>query len=124
MNLRQDKLAELTVGQRVRRFGAAGYVVTAVADAAEALQLREACAGFDAVLSDITMPGMDGFGLARALRAEGPWRDLPLIALTGRAGPEDIERGREAGFTDYVAKFDRAALLESLRQCLSAPVAG
>ncbi|MFC7474425.1 chemotaxis protein CheW [Dankookia sp. GCM10030260] len=107
----------------VPALGAAGYVVTAVADAAEALRLREAGAGFDAVLSDITMPGMDGFGLARALRAEGPWRDLPLIALTGRAGPEDIERGREAGFTDYVAKFDRAALLDSLAQCLVAPLA-
>ena len=108
----------------VPALGAAGYVVTAVADAAEALRLRDAGAGFDAVLSDITMPGMDGFALARALRAEGPWRDLPLIALTGRAAPEDIEHGREAGFTDYVAKFDRAALLESLAQCLAAPVGG
>jgi two-component system, chemotaxis family, sensor kinase CheA len=63
---------------------------------------------------------MDGFALARALRAEGPWCDLPLVALTGRAGAEDVERGREAGFTDYVAKFDRAALLDSLAQCLAA----
>ncbi|WP_431270442.1 chemotaxis protein CheW [Dankookia sp. P2] len=106
----------------VPALGAAGYVVTAVADAAEALRLRDAGAGFDAVLSDITMPGMDGFALARALRADGPWRDLPLVALTGRAGADDIERGREAGFTDYVAKFDRAALLDSLAQCLGAPL--
>ncbi len=70
------------------------------------------------------MPGMDGFALARALREGGAWRDLPLIALTGRAEPADIERGRVAGFTDYVAKFDRDALLESLRQCLGAAVAG
>jgi two-component system chemotaxis sensor kinase CheA len=108
----------------VPALGAAGYVVTAVGDAAEALRLRDAGAGFDAVLSDITMPGMDGFALAGALRAAGPWRDLPLIALTGRAGAEDVERGRQAGFTDYVAKFDRAALLESLAQCLAAPVSG
>jgi two-component system chemotaxis sensor kinase CheA len=108
----------------VPALGAAGYVVTAVADAAEALRLRDAGAGFDAVLSDITMPGMDGYALARALRAEGPWRDLPLVALTGRASAEDIERGRQAGFTDYVAKFDRTALLESLAQCLAAPVGG
>ena len=71
---------------------------------------------------DVSMPGMDGFAFARALRQEGPWRDLPLIALTSRGAPEDIERGRSAGFTDYVAKFDRAALLESLAQCLAAPV--
>ncbi|MBL6079295.1 chemotaxis protein CheW [Belnapia sp. T18] len=104
--------------------GAAGYDVTAVANAEEALRLREAGLGFDAIISDIAMPGMDGIALARALREGGAWRDLPLIALTGRAEPADIERGRAAGFTDYVAKFDRAALLESLRQCLSAPVVG
>ena len=107
----------------VPALGAAGYAVTAVADAREALRLRDAGAMFDAVISDIAMPGMDGFALATALREGGAWRDLPLIALTGRAEPADIERGRDAGFTDYVAKFDRAALLESLRQCLAAPVA-
>ena len=47
---------------------------------------------------------------------------MPLIALTGQSDPADIERGRESGFTDYVAKFDRAALLDSLRQCLTAAI--
>ncbi|MDB5372199.1 MAG: cheA1 [Belnapia sp.] len=108
----------------VPAIGAAGFQVTAVADAEEALRLRESGAGFDAVVSDIVMPGMDGFAFARTLREGGAWRDLPLIALSGRAGPADVERGRAAGFTDYVAKFDRAALLDSLRQCLGAAVAG
>ncbi|GGC34969.1 hypothetical protein GCM10011504_11700 [Siccirubricoccus deserti] len=108
----------------VPALGAAGYAVTAVADAEEALRLRDAGAGFEAIVSDIQMPGMGGVGLARAVREGGPWQALPLIALTGRAEPADIARGRNAGFTDYVAKFDRAALLESLRQCLSAPVQG
>ncbi|TDG14603.1 hybrid sensor histidine kinase/response regulator [Paracraurococcus ruber] len=106
----------------VPALGAAGFVVTAVADAEEALRLRDAGAEFDAIVSDITMPGMDGFAFARVLRDGGPWRDLPLVALTGRVEPEDIARGREAGFTDYVGKFDRAALLESLTQCLAARV--
>jgi two-component system chemotaxis sensor kinase CheA len=111
-------------GLVVPALGAAGYKVVAVEDAAAALRLRDAGAEFDAVVSDITMPEMDGFALAAALRRDGAWRGLPLIALTGRAGPADIERGRQAGFTDYVAKFDRAALLESLRQCLAtAPAA-
>ncbi|MBL6454789.1 chemotaxis protein CheW [Belnapia sp. T6] len=108
----------------VPALGAVGYEVTAVADAEEALRLREAGASFEAVISDIVLPGMDGFALARTLREGGAWRDLPLIALTGRIDPADIEHGRAAGFTDYVAKFDRAALLDSLRQCLTAPVAG
>ncbi|RAI58595.1 hybrid sensor histidine kinase/response regulator [Roseicella frigidaeris] len=107
----------------VPALSAAGYAVTAVPDAAEALRLRDAGCAFDIILSDITMPGMDGFAFARALRHAGAWRDLPLIALTSRDAPEDVERGREAGFTDYVAKFDRAGLLESLAQCLAAPVA-
>ncbi len=100
---------------------AAGYEVNAVATAKEALRLREAGVMYDAVISDIVMPEMDGFALARALREDGAWRDLPLIALTGQSDPAAIERGREAGFTDYVAKFDRTALLDSLRQCLTAP---
>jgi two-component system chemotaxis sensor kinase CheA len=48
---------------------------------------------------------------------------LPLVALSSRAEPEDVARGREAGFTDYVAKYDRDALLSSLRECLSSPIA-
>ncbi|WP_149539992.1 hybrid sensor histidine kinase/response regulator [Siccirubricoccus phaeus] len=108
----------------VPALGAAGYAVTAVSDAQEALRLREAGAEFEAIISDIQMPGMNGNAFARAVREGGAWQDLPMIALTGRAEPADIARGREAGFTDYVAKFDRAALLESLRQCLAMTVEG
>ena len=42
-----------------------------------------------------------------------------MIALTGHADPRDVEAGRDAGFTDYVAKFEREALLASLQQCLA-----
>jgi two-component system chemotaxis sensor kinase CheA len=56
------------------------------------------------------------------LRAGGPWAELPVIALSARASPEDIETGRRAGFTDYVAKYDRTALLRSVEDCLSAMV--
>jgi len=50
---------------------------------------------------------------------DGPWAELPIIALSARASPEDVEAGRRAGFTDYVAKFGRAALLRSIEDCLS-----
>ena len=96
-----------------------GYEVTAVDDAMAALRLREAGHGFDIIVSDIEMPGMDGFAFAAAVREGGPWRDLPLIALSGRAGAADVARGREAGFTDYVGKFDRGAVLRSLADCLA-----
>ena len=42
-----------------------------------------------------------------------------MIALSARTEPADIEAGRDAGFTDYVAKFQRDALIASLNQCLA-----
>jgi two-component system chemotaxis sensor kinase CheA len=107
----------------VPALSAAGYEVTAVDGAAAALRLREDGTPFDAVISDIEMPEMDGIAFARALRAGGAWAEVPLIALSSRAGPADVARGRDAGFTDYVAKYDREALLQSLRDCLAAPLA-
>jgi len=102
---------------------AAGFEVMAVASPAEALKLREQGVLFEAIVSDIEMPGMDGLAFARAVRAEGPWRELPMVALTGRVEPAAIARGREAGFTDYVAKYDRDALLGSLTECLATALA-
>ncbi len=98
---------------------AAGYRVSAAGDAAHALALRDAGEAFDAIISDIEMPEMNGLAFARAVRAEPSWANVPLIALSGRANPADVAAGHAAGFTDYVAKFDRAALLESLRQCFA-----
>jgi two-component system, chemotaxis family, sensor kinase CheA len=46
-----------------------------------------------------------------------------MIALSSRTDPADIEIGRDAGFTDYVAKLERDALIASLRQCLAEPIA-
>lgn len=107
----------------VPALGAAGYAVTAVPSAEAALALREAGATFDAVVSDIAMPGMDGLAFAREVRAGGLWRDLPLLALSGNAAPEDVLRGRDAGFSDYVAKYDRDALLRSVALCLAPSLA-
>ncbi len=106
----------------VPSLAAAGYRVTAAASAAQALKLREAGTKIDAIISDIVMPDMDGLAFARQIRDGGAWASLPMIALSGRVEPADIEAGREAGFTDYVAKFQREALLISLRQCLGQTV--
>ena len=106
----------------VPTLAAAGYQVTAAGSAAEALRLRDAGAMFDVIVSDIAMPEMDGHAFARAVRSGGAWANLPLIALSARADPADVDAGREAGFTDYVAKFERTALLDSLAQCLAEPI--
>jgi two-component system chemotaxis sensor kinase CheA len=98
---------------------AAGYDVTTVPNGREALALREAGESFDVIVSDIEMPELDGLGLARAVRDGGAWAELPMIALSSRSEPRDVARGREAGFSDYIGKFDREALLASLQQCLA-----
>ena len=90
-----------------------------MADAAQALRLRDGGVMFEAIVSDIEMPDMDGNGFVRRVRTEGPWAELPVIALSAHGRPEDIEAGRYAGFTDYVEKFEREALLASLEQCLA-----
>jgi len=98
----------------------AGYTVTAAENVSQALKLREDGEDFDIIVSDIEMPGMSGFEFASALRKDGgKWSELPFIALSSHATPRDIERGRQAGFTDYVAKFNREALLATLQQTLS-----
>jgi two-component system chemotaxis sensor kinase CheA len=107
----------------VPALSAQGYEVVAASSAGEALRLRDGGLIVDAIVSDIEMPDMDGLEFARTVRAGGAWVDLPMIALTGRDGPADAARGRDAGFTDYCRKFERDLLIESLRNCLSEPVA-
>jgi two-component system chemotaxis sensor kinase CheA len=62
------------------------------------------------------MPEMDGFELARALRQHPRAVDVPVIALSSIVSPEAIARGREVGFYDYVAKFDRQGLIAALKE--------
>ncbi|MGY1825820.1 ATP-binding protein [Blastococcus sp. SYSU DS0541] len=71
------------------------------------------------VLTDVMMPGVDGFELLRALRADPATRHLPVIMLTARAGQEASVEGLEAGADDYLAKPFRAAeLLARVRVAL------
>jgi len=100
----------------------AGFRVTAAASAAEALRLRETGRVFDAIVSDIEMPDMDGLAFARAVREAGPWSGVPMIALSSHTEPHHVDAGRDAGFSDYVSKNQREQVVEALRQCLSAAV--
>ena len=102
---------------------AAGFRVSSASSGAEALRMREAGTMFDAIVSDIEMPEMDGIAFAQTVRSGGIWAELPLIALTSHTEPRHVEAGREAGFTDYVPKSQREALVASLRECLAEPVA-
>ena len=107
----------------VPTLGAAGFRVTTCASANEALKLREAGKIFDAIISDIEMPDMDGYAFARAIRSGGIWADLPVIALSAHTDPYSAASGREAGFSEFLAKMERESLIANLRACLEEPVA-
>ncbi len=94
---------------------AAGYDVTTVAGAEEAMTLLKQGYRFDVIVSDIEMPGMNGFELAEAVRANARTSELPIIALSAVTSPATVERGRQAGFRDFVAKFDRQGLISALK---------
>ena len=95
---------------------AAGYEVTAAASGAEAIAMMRAGRRFDMVVSDIEMPGMNGFDLAEAVRTDPVHSKVPIIALSSVSSPAALERGRQAGFDDYVAKFDRPGLIAALKE--------
>jgi two-component system chemotaxis sensor kinase CheA len=95
---------------------AAGYDVSAVASAQEALAMLKDGARFDVVVTDIDMPDMDGFEFAESLRGDPRMAELPVIALSSVISPEAAERGRQVGFHDYVAKFDRQGLIAALKE--------
>ncbi|WP_247895806.1 hybrid sensor histidine kinase/response regulator [Azospirillum brasilense] len=83
----------------------AGLAVTAVGSGGEAVRLAlEPGAGYAALLTDVQMPDMDGFAVARAIRRRcGPDR-LPIIAMTAHALEEERRRCLDAGMDDHIAK--------------------
>ena len=95
---------------------AVGYQVTAAASAPEALAMFKDGGTFDVVVTDIEMPEMSGFEFAERLRADPRTADLPIIALSSVVSAEAVERGRQVGFHDYVAKFDRQGLIAALKE--------
>jgi two-component system chemotaxis sensor kinase CheA len=95
---------------------AAGYEVTTATGADEALARLKAGERFDVIVSDIEMPGMNGFEFAEAVRRDARTAQVPIIALSAVASPATIERGRQAGFHDFVAKFDRPGLIAALKE--------
>jgi two-component system CheB/CheR fusion protein len=96
----------------------AGYEVVTVYSGQQALAAAQA-ASFDVVVSDIGMPGMNGYELAERLRGSDRYRATPMIAVTGFSMYDDRDRALAAGFNAFLTKpvnpRDLISLVERLR---------
>jgi two-component system chemotaxis sensor kinase CheA len=97
----------------------AGYEVTSCVDGEAAWSLlRER--SFDLLLTDVRMPGLDGFELTRKIRSSDNLKNLPVVMVTTLSDPDDIARGVEAGADEYVVKgkFDQDRILEAINRLI------
>ena len=96
-----------------------GYHVTLAEDGLDGLSKAQE-GDFDAILTDVEMPRMDGFSLTARLRQEEKYRYRPIIIITSREKEEDKRRGIEAGADAYIVKgdFDQSNLVDTLRALL------
>src|SRR5215813_12971749 len=99
-----------------------GHIVEAAAEGAQALELARA-KDPDVALVDIGLPGIDGYEVARRIRATDTKRPL-LIALTGYGQPEDRRRATEAGFDSMLVKPVDPSALTDLLATLEIPARG
>jgi two-component system, sensor histidine kinase len=102
---------------------ACGYPVEHAADGLQGVQMAFARCP-DVALVDIGLPGIDGYEVARRLRANDGTRGIKLIALTGYGLAEDQRRVLDAGFDMHLVKpVDIRVLLEAIAQCAPATAA-
>lgn len=99
---------------------AAGYTVTQADNGQAGLDLCKSGNDFDIIVSDLEMPVLDGFGFVSELRNEPGFQELPIVALSAHASPQDIDRCHDAGFTSHVEKLNKDSLLTKLKECASA----
>jgi chemotaxis protein histidine kinase CheA/CheY-like chemotaxis protein len=102
--------------QRVILEGAGYDVITAVDGADGAARLADA--PVDLVVTDVEMPGMDGFTLTRTIRRTRGWENVPVVIMTSRGDEADQRAGLDAGASAYLLKseFDQAELIDTVRR--------
>lgn len=110
----------------VRRFvsfalRASGCRVITAQDGLEALE-RLAAEPVDLVVTDLCMPGLDGFALLRALRSDPQTADIPVVVLSALATGEPAERSLALGADAFLVKpLDPAALQHAVARLLARP---
>jgi two-component system chemotaxis sensor kinase CheA len=98
----------------------AGYRTLAAGDGIEALKILRG-EEIDLIVSDVEMPGLDGFGLTTEIRRDEKLRQIPVILVTSLAAPEHQERGVAAGADAYIlkGKFDQGQLLDTVGRLIA-----
>jgi DNA-binding response OmpR family regulator len=91
------------LGVMARRLGEAGYRVTTADSGASAIAELYRLP-VDLVLAELNMPRMSGAELARAIRGEVQWNDIPIMLITGKSEPKGAVRAYEAGADDVILK--------------------
>ncbi|HYH22644.1 MAG TPA: ATP-binding protein [Azospirillum sp.] len=100
----------------------AGHAVDVVPDGAAAVTAVHDTV-YDLILMDVRMPVMDGLAATVAIRAlSGPARDVPIVAMTANAMPDEVAKCRDAGMDDVVVKpVEREALLDTVARWAGRP---
>ena len=91
------------LGVIARRLSEAGFRVTTADSGASAIAELYRLP-IDLVLAELNMPRMSGAELARAIRGEVQWNDIPVMLITGKSKPADAVRAYEAGADDVILK--------------------
>jgi two-component system chemotaxis sensor kinase CheA len=98
----------------------AGIEVTHAPDGESAYQMLEEAGPkhFSLIISDIEMPKLDGFSLAKKIKSHEFFKHLPMVALTTRFKEADQARGKECGFNKYLEKLHHDELIETINELL------
>ena len=98
----------------------AGFEVTTANDGQDGVDTYSE-GDFDAVITDINMPNMDGFGVINSIRAGEVNNRVPILVLTTESGDDLKARARDAGATGWIVKpFDDVSLIAALKRVTGA----
>ncbi len=104
----------------VRNLEESGHEVETAVDGIDGLRrIANARANYDLIISDIEMPRMNGFELARKIRSISTLKSVPLIAFTTKNTPADFKEARDAGFTTLLEKSKGKLLGVLVSECLN-----
>ncbi|MBN3033754.1 MAG: response regulator [Candidatus Saganbacteria bacterium] len=100
------------------RLEANGYEVIAALDGTDGLNKARTAAP-DLIILDIMLPKLDGYKIARMLKFDEKFAMIPIVMLTAKVQPTDIQRGQEAGADGYITKpFKADDLLAEIKRLI------